>query len=162
MSPKPVWTDDKLDVLRELVADPRKLSAAQIGELLHVKRNSIIGACNRNGIKLQRKACGSAGIKRQFKGRKAIPGWKRKYKFKPAEAPVEIELATADVTPRNVELMELGPFDCRYPIGDGPFLFCGNPQKRDSNYCFAHHHLCWVKPTKYTGSTFRDKPRKVA
>lgn len=35
---------------------------------------------------------------------------------------------------------------CRYPVGDGPFLFCNGKQQEGSSFCTAHHALCWVAP----------------
>lgn len=140
-----VWTEERLADLRVLCADERKLSAAQIADMLHVKRNAVIGACFRNKIKLPRKSSG--GTPRKLKGR-ANQG--RKFNFtKPSvEKPVEIKLA--DVVPLNVSLDDLQPHECRYPYGDGPFLFCGNPVEGESSYCAAHHRLCWQKPREIT------------
>lgn len=157
----PVWTEERLAELRDLAGHPDKYSARKIAEMLHVKRNAVIGACFRNGIKLRNESNRPATprpSKPKAKRQKSPKLWKPK----PTEAPVEIELATADVVSRDVDLMSLGEHDCRYPTGDGPFLFCGNPVHGESNYCLGHHRLCWVKPTKFTPSTYRDKPRKAA
>ena len=35
---------------------------------------------------------------------------------------------------------------CRYPRGDNPFLFCGQPKMQESSYCAKCHALCWVRP----------------
>jgi hypothetical protein len=51
---------------------------------------------------------------------------------------------------RCVEIECVTPFDevtgCRYPVGDGPFLFCNGVQADGSSYCTAHHFLCCEKP----------------
>ena len=49
---------------------------------------------------------------------------------------------TTDVIPRSVSLIDLRKNDCRYPYGDGDFLFCGHPKMVGSSYCVAHFHLC--------------------
>lgn len=48
---------------------------------------------------------------------------------------------------------------CRYPVGDGPFLFCNGPQVEGNSYCRSHAALCWVAPLP-----FKDKAplREVA
>ena len=38
------------------------------------------------------------------------------------------------VVPATTPIDELGPNQCRFPQGDGPFLFCGDPTERGS-YC---------------------------
>jgi hypothetical protein len=35
---------------------------------------------------------------------------------------------------------------CRYPVGDGPFLFCNGAKAEGSSYCLNHHVLCSEKP----------------
>jgi hypothetical protein len=41
---------------------------------------------------------------------------------------------------QRVLLLDLGPWHCRYPLGDGPnFQFCGAPRLADSSYCHEHH-----------------------
>jgi hypothetical protein len=46
-----VWTDDRLAELRGLV-EVKRYSASMAAEALGVTRNMVIGACDRNGIKL--------------------------------------------------------------------------------------------------------------
>lgn len=41
--------------------------------------------------------------------------------------------------PLYVELLELRDNHCRWPIGNGPFTFCGHPPRNHSSYC-PHHH----------------------
>lgn len=44
-------------------------------------------------------------------------------------------------------LRDLGPFDCRYPLGgpkDPPRLFCAKPVRDGSAYCDEHHEACYV------------------
>jgi GcrA cell cycle regulator len=44
------------------------------------------------------------------------------------------------VDPRNIPLHELQDGECRWPEGDGPFLFCGTPVFEESSYCCGHYH----------------------
>lgn len=156
----PRWTPERLDELRVLVADERKLSAAQIATMLHVKRSAVIGACYRNGIQLQgarsgRKP-GPQRPRRSFKARTY------KFKFEPVpDVPEDFRLFASAVVSKNLTLEELPADLCLYPYGEGPYFFCGHPQQENSSYCPAHHRLCWVKPTKFTGNASRFK-RKAA
>ena len=49
-----------------------------------------------------------------------------------------------DATSRHVELMALGPLDCKFAVNDAAIgekhLFCGKPRAPHSSYC-QHHHL---------------------
>jgi GcrA cell cycle regulator len=75
----------------------------------------------------------------------------QKYKPRPKGAPepvdpVEMMLRCAAVEPRNVGLLELGDGECRYPYGDGPYLFCGHQALVDHPYCRPHFQLCRGAP----------------
>ncbi len=155
---KTIWVGARLDRLRELAGNGENLSAGEMAVEFGCSRNAVIGACKRNGINLPRKSSG--GVKRQFHGRKANPGWQRKFKFTaPVEKPMEVKLA--DVVPLNLTLDELELGECRYPYGEGPFLFCGNPIEHGS-YCAAHHKLCWVKAPAPKPTVYFSLKRKAA
>lgn len=58
-------------------------------------------------------------------------------------------------------LPKLEDNDCRFPFGEGPFLFCGDEQQAGSSYCSHHHAICWDKPKSnppkariYSGTDF--------
>lgn len=51
-----------------------------------------------------------------------------------------------DRPPLWVPLLDLRLKQCRYPQGDGPFVFCGLPPKLGSPYCDAHHRICHSPP----------------
>ncbi len=44
---------------------------------------------------------------------------------------------------------------CRYPEGNGPFLFCNGPQRQGSSYCEPHFSLCLRPPNANSG---RERP----
>jgi hypothetical protein len=59
----------------------------------------------------------------------------------------------------GLQLMELGPDDCRYPFGDSaPFTFCGDTAIVGSSYCELHHTIC----TRPPGLAMKDKPHFAA
>jgi GcrA cell cycle regulator len=45
-----------------------------------------------------------------------------------------------EVNPRNIPLHELQDGECRWPEGDGPFVFCGTQVYEESSYCCGHFH----------------------
>lgn len=48
-------------------------------------------------------------------------------------------------------LVELEDNDCRFPFGEGPFLFCGDPVQGKSSYCAHHHAICYSPPHHRAG-----------
>jgi hypothetical protein len=51
-----------------------------------------------------------------------------------------------DPRPGHVPLLDLVPDGCKWPSGDGPFLFCNEPRWPDSPYCGDHHGLAYRAP----------------
>jgi GcrA cell cycle regulator len=43
----------------------------------------------------------------------------------------------------GVPLLELAERACRYPQGEGPYLFCGQPSEPTSCYCSYHARQCF-------------------
>jgi hypothetical protein len=41
-----------------------------------------------------------------------------------------------------VTIYQLGFGDCRYPLGNYPFVFCGKEQLEGSSYCPEHFAIC--------------------
>jgi hypothetical protein len=50
-------------------------------------------------------------------------------------------LRCIEVEPLHKSLADLGRNDCRYPYGEGPYTFCGNPQREGHSYCGPHFAL---------------------
>jgi GcrA cell cycle regulator len=59
---------------------------------------------------------------------------------------------------RCVEIVCATPFSdvtgCRYPDGDGPFLFCNGTRAPGSSYCITHDHLCHLPARPRTDKYF--------
>lgn len=61
------------------------------------------------------------------------------------------ELRCAEVTPLEVNLLDLRANQCRAPYGEGPLItFCGHPTLTNSSYCTPHHFL-YIKPQELRG-----------
>lgn len=135
-----VWTDEQSNMLADLLAEGRSFSqiAAAINEQFstNYSRNAICG----KGFRLNLKALPKVRAKP-----KAPPRPKR---TAPATITVRqptreaIEIRCAEIEPRHLTIDQLGPRDCRYPYGEGPFTFCGHAQHGDSSYCVSHDRLC--------------------
>lgn len=47
----------------------------------------------------------------------------------------------------GLTFQQLEQGQCKYPHGDRPYAFCGQPQRDDSPYCEFHHKLCYHRVT---------------
>ena len=45
----------------------------------------------------------------------------------------------------GLSLIDLDQTTCRYPDGDNPILFCGQPPVKGSPYCSEHHQICFIR-----------------
>lgn len=142
-------------------------SARQIGEMLGVTRNVIIGLVHRNGIKRegnpvteamieQRRAAGSRGGVATAEKLKEQPRKPEKPVVVPKAQPFTPIEATdfwrgsfsaQSLSPKGPKrLMDLEWYDCRFPLGkfnEPPTGFCAAPRENGSSFCAAHHHLVY-------------------
>jgi GcrA cell cycle regulator len=138
------WTEEQDQYLRE---HRGKLSSSQIGAQLGCTKNAVIGRANRIGLGRLRsyndfeEINHAKRVKKIAKERVARPATVNLVALPPpsfddAAIPVEQRKST----------LELGPHDCRWPVGDPQepgFFFCGAIQRDDSSYCAAHHHIAY-------------------
>lgn len=108
-------------------------SASQIvGRIkgVDLTRNAVIGKVNRLGLPAR-------APPRQGAGR---PRKSRKSAWKPAATLPPEPPRAPDM--RQLTLFELGPMQCRWPIGVGAcHLFCGADAAKDEVYCPFHQHM---------------------
>lgn len=154
------WSDAATDTLKRL-DEAGLLSRAQMAMRINEEfgtsytRNAVIGRARRVGLVAKR-------APRDHKPRVRIirANWNsnRRRIIQSAEPAETIKLRCVEVVPRNLTIFELELGDCRYPYGQGSEItFCGHapvhqriigfessgePIKRASSYCTAHHFLC--------------------
>ena len=122
-------------------------SGSEIGEALGRPRNSVIGRCNRQGIKLRgRKVANKGG-----RPRKAAPVVQPKPLAQPSAliAVPQPRPPAQPESPRMITLMQLTRSSCRWPFNDPKkpdFRYCGLSQHGDSPYCEAHQALAYNRP----------------
>lgn len=144
----PTWSETLLVKARELY-ESGKYSASQISGLIGngKSRNSIISIAHRRGwINPNPKRGGN-----EMGNKRPRPSGIRRivYRTEPVidplapNNPVEI-FTTQEFLGLTIEQLAKG--QCKFPDGDGPYLFCGQPQKPGSSYCNFHHGICWQKP----------------
>lgn len=117
------------------------LSASQIA-LKHgnVTRNSIVGVCHRNGIKLK------GGNSRERKPRTYQPRIRIMTQALPNLIPDPPDVPMQESF--NLTFSELRIGDCKYPSGNcaEDYRFCGLPALEFLPYCSFHSRLCFVPP----------------
>jgi GcrA cell cycle regulator len=149
--PNSIWADEHSAALTEMLANGK--SFAQIAAKLNAQfatsysRNAVCG----KGYRL--KLIAPKKVKASPKPRKRSP---LTVTIKPIPRVEAMRIRCTEIEPRNLTILEVGPDDCRYPLGEGPFLFCGHPQQHESSYCPAHEALCHSTAPKLT-----DEERQI-
>jgi GcrA cell cycle regulator len=145
------WTDADRDRVAALLIEGR--SMGRIGQLMGLSRSAAIGRIYRDAElhrQLERETTRRKAVQLGDKVKKAIrsmvePLKKPTLQSRPLPPdPPPPPLRNPDVSLKL--LFELGPADCRFPVGEsrqviGGFLFCGEAKAEHSPaYCAYHHH----------------------
>lgn len=107
-------------------------TARQIGEMIGMNRNQVIGKAHRLGLTAKMVVSGEELSKRQRNGLRAAQARKRKPRIKRKLG----SYSGAD----GCQWLEDEPHDRN---------FCGAPIIPGSSYCEAHHKRCWIRPENY-------------
>jgi hypothetical protein len=120
------WTPERIELLEKMVASGA--SAGEIARSLQCGRGAITGKCARMGLHLNGKRVGAA-LEHTRGSRRPRGQQAGAEPIEPIEPP---EM-------RCVELMELGPGECKWPITEGPpHRFCGCEAASGHVYCGWH------------------------
>lgn len=141
-APPGVWADARVtDRLVQLFED--KFNTRHIAKVLSdefsikIGRFAVIGKLYRLGLQYPKQ------VAKPKSPRISIGG-------KPMQ-PLPWTPRVVDVEPRNISFAELEDGDCRYVCNEAmdasEFLWCGNPIKPGSPYCYLHHVVC-MQPAK--------------
>ena len=133
------WTDETTEAVKQNFAFG--LSARQSAESINARfgtvltKNAIIGKLDRLGLKAPKapRPDGQGACKKS-----------RKRKRGPKQRPLLLSIADSMTLRRltAIPLDALTPTSCRWPYGDGPFLFCGaEVDPRHPSYCSGHMRL---------------------
>ena len=129
------WTAEQIEQLKALYEEG--LRTVLIAERIGRTRAAVNTKLLRLGIrpKMERQKSGvEAGLGSAIAARQKRS---REPYFPPLRAvPDYFRALTLDELPAN---------GCRFVHGDGPFLFCGQPQQPGSSYCAGCHPIVWVK-----------------
>ena len=146
------WPYEQIERLKALWNDGR-LSASQMAQRLGISRGAVLGKAHRLGL------CAKKPVKDTARA-KAAP--LRRMKIPPPPPPRQDEPLTEPPFV-GVALMELPRNGCRYPQGNGPFKFCGQPVQEGSSYCEFHRRLCYVgvPGRRFNPDSYTYRPRGV-
>lgn len=139
------WTDERIARLKQLYADGESYSV--IADDLGVTRNAVSGKVDRLGLDPR------PDRRRRFSQIGRTKPRKVSFRVRALKARANdpgIETATVSDAPAKflgLTILEIEDGKCRYPHGDGPFLFCAQPVQEGSAYCAGCHPLCYQKPT---------------
>ena len=123
MAQQSVWTEERLEALKELWA--QGLSITQIGLKLGLSRNAVVGKVHRMGLPKRQSPI------------------VRSNKPKAPRAPIP----RRRTVPLTLEQWDRNR--CSWPIGDpksADFSFCGEAAEPGRPYCAAHCKLAYTSP----------------
>jgi len=147
--PSTWWTEDRTETLRKLWAAGVSFSniAAQIGGVTRsavggkLYRLDLVGRDTNPRTYSQRTPEQIEAAKRAKSDRRNERRRTQRVSFVMVKR-VNLEaLRCIEVEPMHKSFADLGPNDCRYPYGDGPYTFCGQQKFGDSSYCGGHMAL---------------------
>jgi len=160
------WTAEQDDLLRKLYEPTKegRLSASQIAAEMACgfTRNAIIGRIHRLKLPLRGQIMRAPRLKRQrIESIRMVRANSNSNAIRIIESATleSAKLRCAEVEPRNVALIDLSPEGCRYPYGDGPFLFCDHPKVDGQSYCGPHFDLTRVV-TRTVDEAVREARRR--
>ena len=137
-----VWNKERKAQLRQLWDQKPQLSARQIGDIMNVSRNAIIGCAHREGFPSRKRIVTTSGAKIvPFRKPKPRPAFKTPYKppvlrQEPVLSPVE-----------PVSFLMLKKDQCGAIVRMGSHLsgaeplYCGAPLVPGKNWCASHFAL---------------------
>jgi GcrA cell cycle regulator len=143
------WTKERVELLKRYWADGESASriAFLLGGFEHCDdggRNAVIGKVHRLKLAGRETAVASRSPRPRETADRAV--WnkdKRTERTPPA-------LSSPGVPPRPVEpvsldipITDLRPGQCKWPHGDGPFLFCGHTSEAGAVYCAFHKRIAY-------------------
>lgn len=131
------WTEDRVEVLKDLWGQGK--TAAQIAAILGgVTRNAVIGKAHRLSL-----AARTSPIQRKKAANSSPP---RAPANKKVAAPTQPATIEAKPGCKKVSMVDLGPRDCCFPLGDpkrADFGFCGDKAAPGLPYCEAHAAIAY-------------------
>lgn len=131
------WTGERDALLARLWAEG--YSASAIAEQImdvDVSRCAVIGRVHR--LNLPARKARQPARRKPYQRRNGVP------KPPPPQPPKPPPPPPGEPKMRRLKLVDLKPTSCRWPIGEGPFLFCG-ADAEGQVYCPFHQRIARVR-----------------
>ena len=130
------WPEEHVAALQEYIAAG---SFQEIATMINVRfgtnysRNAVLGKANRLKLK--------SSHAREKSGKR--PKQEKRRDIRPRAAPppsdqLNSRAIAAPLVPLGIGLLDLNDCDCRYPLGDRPYTYCGHPKVWGKSYCAEH------------------------
>jgi GcrA cell cycle regulator len=141
-----IWTRERTNLLKRYWAEGESASriAFLLGGFDHCDdggRNAVIGKVHR--LKLAgRETAASSRSPRPTDDRIA---WNKDKRMERKPRPAEPQAPPKPIEPvsLDISITELRPGQCKWPHGDGPFLFCGHTADASAAYCAFHKRIAY-------------------
>jgi GcrA cell cycle regulator len=136
------WTDERIEACRKLWFGG--YSSGQIAnELGGITRNAVIGIVHRKGWKRRvKEGRGAEGGAVRKKPRKPRPLVSESFSTAPVIEGDLLEHIEVPTGPQ-ISIMELNDKTCRWPIGEGPVMYCGALPRDKAVYCPYHCRVAY-------------------
>lgn len=152
--PDLVWSNDRITQLRHLWASGD--SASIIGNAMGITRSAVIGKVHRLGLSgrvLVNRLREPKGpqVAKQHRVVKRITRLNGNSNYLKAFTSTATDIGpmrTAEVEPRHLTLSDLNESTCKWPLGDGPFTFCGHAPLKGLPYCAPHQRIGTQDPKR--------------
>jgi GcrA cell cycle regulator len=152
-----MWTDEKVELLRQLWLDGKSASqiAAELGD--GVTRNAVIGKVHRLGLsgRVKTSAPTAPRVRQRPAGQRPAAPRSGAFRGNTAlalardtqiEAAPEIREDVVVPMSLRVTIVELREAMCRWPLGDptsSEFRYCGIQTQGDGPYCVHHGRMAY-------------------
>lgn len=133
------WTEERIEQLKALWKEGLSCSqiAAELGN--GISRVAVSGKAWRLGLAERgRRFAHPSKISRQRRTNAPVAVVRAARSIAAPSIPLPPPAPCVDVQPRYLTILELTTRLCRWPLGDGPFTYCGHDVETGRPYCEAH------------------------
>lgn len=140
-----IWTGEKIELVSQMVAlcmPSTKIAKAMTDQYNQIfTKNSIIGICNRAGIKWPggRKKRSKKSPRGSVRMRQQV----RNFKYYPQDQ--DIMAVFQEYHGEEKSMLDLKNDECRFPLENGNTHVCCGHTISKSNYCQHHYDICYKK-----------------